>query len=68
MTGVDQLVTARGLSSLNTYMDTIAAGGATPYMTAFQTAFGQTTTAFYDQFPAYRASLSVPATYQCQGV
>lgn len=65
MTGVDQLVNARGLSSLNTYMDGIAAGGSTPFMTAFQNAFGQTTTAYYDQFPAYRASLSVPASYQC---
>ena len=66
MTGVDQLVTARGVSALNTYMDAIAAGGgATPFMTAFQNAFGQTTTAFYAQFPGYRASLPVPASYQC---
>jgi hypothetical protein len=62
MTGVDQLVTARGLSALNTYMDAIASGG---FQTAFQSAFGQTPTAFYDQFPAYRASLTVPASYQC---
>jgi hypothetical protein len=62
MTGVDQLVTARGLSALNTYMDAIAAGG---FQTAFQAAFGQTAAAFYDQFPAYRSSLTVPPTYQC---
>jgi len=62
MTGVDQLVTARGLGALNTYMDAIASGG---FQTAFQAAFGQTPTAFYDQFPAYRSSLSVPSSYQC---
>lgn len=66
MTGVDQLVTAPGLAALNSYMDGIAAGGATPFQTAFQQAFGQTAAAFYDQFPAYRASLPVPGAYQCQ--
>ena len=65
MTGMDQLIAARGLTSLNTYMDAVAAG--TPFQNAFQSAFGQTTTQFYDQFPAYRATLPVPATYLCSG-
>jgi len=63
MTGMDQLITARGLGALNTYMDAI--GNGTAYQTAFQSAFGQTTTAFYDQFPAYRAALTVPPAYLC---
>jgi hypothetical protein len=63
MTGMDQLITARGLSALNTYMDAIAGGAS--YQTAFQSAFGQTITAFYDQFPAYRAGLTVPPAYLC---
>jgi hypothetical protein len=66
MTGIDQLVTARGLSSLNTYMDAIA-GGANGFQAAFQQAFGQSPTQFYDQFPAYRAGLSVPPSYLCGG-
>jgi hypothetical protein len=65
MTGIDQLVTARGLSSLNTYMDAI--GGGAAFQAAFQQAFGQTTTQFYDQFPAYRAGLAVPPAYLCGG-
>lgn len=62
MTGVDQLVTARGLGALTSYMDAIAPSGPAG---AFQSAFGQSQTAFYDQFPAYRAALPVPASYQC---
>jgi hypothetical protein len=60
---MDQLITARGLSALNTYMDAIGGGTAPP--TAFQSAFGQSITAFYDQFPAYRAALTVPPAYVC---
>jgi hypothetical protein len=66
MTGIDQLVTARGLASLNLYMDAIA-GGASTFPAAFQQAFGQTPAQFYDQFPAYRAGLTVPPAYLCGG-
>lgn len=63
MTAMDQLVARNGLGSFNTYMDAIASGVSFP--AAFQQAFGMTLTAFYDQFPAYRASLAVPPTYLC---
>lgn len=63
MTGMDQLITACGLGALNTYMDAIAGGSA--FATAFQSAFGQSISAFYDQFPAYRAGLAVPPAYLC---
>jgi len=64
MTGVDQLIASRGVTAVNTYMDALA-NGANPWETAFQSAFGQTPSAFYAQFPAYRASLPVPTSYQC---
>jgi uncharacterized protein YjdB len=63
MLGMNELTTQNGLASLKTYADAIAAG--TEWHTAFQTAFGVSTTAFYSGFPAYYASLPVPATYQC---
>jgi len=63
MMGMDQLLTTPGLTALNTYGDALAAG--TPWQTAFQSAFGQSSTAFYAQFPGYRAGLTVPATYLC---
>jgi hypothetical protein len=66
MTGMDQLVSRSGITSLNTYMDAIAGGAQFP--AAFPQAFGMTTTAFYDQFPAYRAALAVPPSYLCGGV
>jgi len=65
MTGMDQLLSGRSLTSLNTYMDAIA-NAANPWPAAFQSAFGQTSSSFYAQFPSYRASLSVPASYQCR--
>jgi hypothetical protein len=65
MTGLDQLIGGRGLAALNTYMDSLA-NAANPWPTAFQSAFGQTPAAFYAQFPSYRASLPVPASYQCR--
>lgn len=64
MLGVDQLVAARGLAALNAYMDAIA-NSATPWETAFLSAFGQSAPAFYAQFPAYRSGLSVPGSYLC---
>jgi hypothetical protein len=64
MTGVDQLISSRGLGAFNTYMDSIA-NGANPWETAFQSAFGQTASAFYAQFPSYRSSLTIPSSYQC---
>jgi hypothetical protein len=66
MTGMDQLVSRSGIGSFNTYMDAIA--GGTPFPAAFQAAFGMTSAAFYDQFPAYRAALTVPPNYLCGGV
>ena len=63
MTGIDQLLNGPGLGALNTYMD--AVGGGTAWPAAFQQAFGRTPAAFYDQFPAYRASLPVPPNYLC---
>ena len=63
MTGMDQLLSSRSLTALNSYMDTVA--GGTAWQTAFQNAFGQSTTAFYAQWPGYRSSLPVPASYQC---
>jgi hypothetical protein len=66
MLAMDQLTAAGGIVSLKTYADAIAAG--TPWATAFQAAFGTSTTAFYAGYPAYRSGLPVPATYQCGGV
>ena len=63
MTGMDQLLSTRSLTALNSYMDAVA--GGTAWQTAFQNAFGQSTSAFYAQFPAYRAGLAVPPTYLC---
>jgi hypothetical protein len=63
MTGIDQLIASRGVTSLNIYMDAIAGGAA--FQAAFQQAFGQTIAAFYDQFPGYRGGLIVPPTYLC---
>ena len=63
MTGMDQLITGSSLSALNTYSDAVAAG--TAWQTAFQSAFGTSTAAFYAQFPAYRSGLSVPPSYLC---
>lgn len=63
MTGMDQVLSTPGLVALNSYMDAIAGGASWP--AAFQQAFGRGATTFYDQFPAYRASLPVPANYLC---
>jgi hypothetical protein len=63
MTGMDQLLSTRSLAALNSYMDAIAGGTAWP--AAFQNAFGQSTTAFYAQWPGYRSSLAVPPSYLC---
>jgi hypothetical protein len=65
--GMDQLTAgAGGLVALKTYGDAIAAGnGSAAWVSAFQTAFGMSTTAFYAQFPAYNAALPVPPNYLC---
>jgi hypothetical protein len=63
MLAMDQLTALNGLVSLKAYGDAIAAGTAWPV--AFQSAFGQSTAAFYAQFPAYTAGLSLPINYQC---
>ena len=55
MLGMDQLVTPLGLPTLMTYGTAIASG--TQWPTAFQNSFGTSTTAFYNQYPTYRASL-----------
>jgi hypothetical protein len=64
MLAMDQLTTnGGGLAVLKTYGDAIAAG--TDWHSAFQTAFGMSTSAFYSQFPAYRSSQAVPIQYLC---
>jgi len=64
MLAMDQLTTnGGGLGSLKVYGDAIAA--VTPWQTAFQSAFGMTASAFYAQFPGYRASQAVPIQYLC---
>jgi len=66
LTAMDELTTksGAGLASLKTYGEAI--GGGTAWQTAFQTAFGMSVTAFYTQFPAYYATLPIPATYSCR--
>jgi hypothetical protein len=63
MMGMDQLLSASSLTALNTYGDAVAAG--TPWQTAFQAAFGTSTTNFYASFPGYRSGLTVPPAYLC---
>jgi hypothetical protein len=67
MTAMDELTTsAGGLASLKTYGDAVAANNSpTGWTTAFQTAFGQSTSAFYAQYQAYFNSLPVPPSYLC---
>ena len=60
---VDQLTATQGLSALQTYTTSIAAG--TQFPVAFSNAFGTTLNNFYAQFPAYRAAQPVPPNYQC---
>jgi hypothetical protein len=59
MIGVDQLTATGGPAALMTYGTAISAGTAWP--TAFQNAFGTSTTAFYDQYVSYRAGLGAGA-------
>ena len=66
MLAMDQLTTnGGGLGSLKSYADAIA--GGTAWQTAFQASFGMTTSAFYSQFPTYRAGQAVPPNYLCGG-
>jgi hypothetical protein len=66
MLAMDQLTTSGGgLTSLRAYTDAIAAG--TAWSTAFQASFAMSTSAFYSQFPAYRAGQAVPPQYLCGG-
>ncbi len=64
MIGANQLITGASLSALLTFGNAVAAD--TPWATAFASAFGTSSTAFYAQFPAYKAGLSVPASYLCR--
>lgn len=66
MLAMEQLTATSGIAALRTYADAVAAG--TLWTTAFQSAFGTSTTAFYGQFPTYRSGLAVPPTYPCGGV
>jgi hypothetical protein len=59
MLASDQLVAGTSFSSLMTYGTALAAN--TPWATAFQSAWGQSSAAFYAQFPAYRTSLGAGA-------
>jgi hypothetical protein len=63
MLGVDQLVNASGMPALITYGNAIANGSS--YGSAFQTAFGTSTTAFYSGFPTYRANLAGLSSSAC---
>lgn len=66
MLAMDQLTTSGGgLASLKTYADAIA--GGTAWQTAFQSSFAMSTSAFYSQFPGYRAGQAVPPNYLCGG-
>jgi hypothetical protein len=66
MLAMDQLTSSGGgLASLRTYADAIA--GGTAWQTAFQSSFGMSTSAFYAQFPSYRAGQAVPPNYLCGG-
>jgi len=60
MMGMDQLVTPKGLPSLVTYGNAVSTGTSWP--TAFQNAWGTSTTSFYAGFPAYRSGLSASDT------
>ena len=66
LTAMDELTTKapNGIVSLRTYADAIGSG--TAWQTAFQTAFGMTTSAFYNQYPAYYATLPIPPVYLCR--
>ena len=55
MIGVDEIVSPAGMGSLMTYGTAISRG--TLWQTAFQSAFGTSTTSFYFQYPSYRTSL-----------
>jgi hypothetical protein len=50
-------------ASIKAYGDALAAGSQPPV--AFNTAFGMTTTAFYDQFLTYEAAFVRPASDMC---
>jgi hypothetical protein len=59
MLGIDQLLSTPGIGGLMTYGTAISSGTSWP--TAFQSAFGTSTDAFYAQFPSYGASLGAGA-------
>jgi hypothetical protein len=63
MLGADYLIGTTGPLPLKAYADAIKAG--TQWQTAFQTAFGKTTTDFYAQFPSWLSAKPVPANYLC---
>jgi len=64
LTAMDQLTSNSGIASLKVYTDQIA--GGVEWHTAFQTAFGTSTSAFYNQFPTYYNGLPIPAQYLCR--
>lgn len=66
MLGVDQLVSGSNGVAILAYGNALAAG--TAVSSAFSDSFGTGTTAFYAQFPSYKASLAVPANYLCGGI
>ena len=61
MLGVDELVTSKNLASFFVYGDALAAN--TSFGTAFLNAWGQTTSAFYAQYPGYWSKL--PGSSAC---
>lgn len=64
MLGADQMATRTSASAILTYGSSIAANAS--HASAFQSAFGMSLSAFYDQFPGYKNSLPVPASYACR--
>jgi hypothetical protein len=65
--GMDELTAnAGGLAALNKYADGISAGsGSTAWVSAFATAFGTSTSAFYAQFQSYFNAQPLPPNFLC---
>jgi hypothetical protein len=61
--GVDDFISQPGLRSLRTYWEATAAG--TSWEIAFASAFGITTTQFYNRFDATVPLFVPPARFEC---
>jgi len=63
MLAAEYLIQTAGLLAFRSYVEAIAAG--TEWHAAFQSAFGISTTTFYNQFPTWLSARPVPASYLC---